>query len=80
MSDTDRDEPRDARDESVEAGRMLARTWTVAANFRSPCDYGIPTAPTFAAERRADGTLALFACPTATEPVLTASRTVTVRR
>jgi hypothetical protein len=51
------DEPED--DEAESPGRMLARRWTIAANFRSPADYGIPTAPRFPTERRNDGTLVL---------------------
>jgi hypothetical protein len=65
-------------DEGTSA-RMRARTWTIAANYRSPADYGIPTAPTFTAERRADGTLVLLAGE-GRELVLTAGRPSAVRR
>ena len=65
---------------SNEDGAMLARTWTIAANFRKPADYGIPAAPTFCGERRPDGTLVLFACPETRESVMTAERSMTVRR
>lgn len=59
---------------------MLARTWTIAANFREPADYGIPTAPTFCAEHRSDETLVLFASSDAAEPFITAEGPMTVRR
>lgn len=60
-------------------GWMRARTWTIAANYRSPADYDIPTAPTFTAERRADGTLVLLSGEEG-GLVLTAGRPSTVRR
>ena len=43
-----------------ELAAMLARTWVIAANFRTPADYDIPAAPTFEAERGDDGELILF--------------------
>ncbi|MCY4729708.1 hypothetical protein KY092_03930 [Natronomonas gomsonensis] len=61
------------------AGRMLARTWVIAANYRSPADYDIPTAPMFRGERRADGTLVLYG-PDGDEKLLSASESATVRR
>lgn len=81
MSDEDQTKPeKNAVDNSTEAGRMLARTWAIASNYRTPSDYGIPPAPTFTAERRADGTLVLLACPNSTEPVMTAEHSVKIRR
>jgi len=49
---------------------MLARAWAITSNYRTPSDYGILPAPTFAAERRADGTLVLLACPNSTAPIV----------
>jgi hypothetical protein len=57
---------------------MLARTWVIAANFRTPADYGIPAAPSFAAKRRADGTLVLVDSDDST--VMAVGETVPVRR
>lgn len=65
---------------SNEDGAMLARTWTIAANFRKPADYGIPYAPTFPAECHSDGTLALFRDADSTEPFAIASNGMKVRR
>ena len=85
----DPERPSESDDESAErsgdhtakkGGAMLARTWTIAVNFRKPADYGIPAAPTFCGERRPDGTLVLFACPETRESVMTAERSMTVRR
>lgn len=57
---TRRDEAGDDDEPGGTQSRMLARTWTIAANYRSPSDYGIPTAPTFEAKQHTDGTLLLF--------------------
>lgn len=62
-----------------DGGRMPARTWTIAANFHSPAEYGVPTAPSFEPERCADGVLVLVASD-GTTPVLTAKRASRVQR
>lgn len=77
---TDRKGEETATDSSAKGSRMLARTWVITSNFRSASDYGIPSAPTFTAEHRADGTLVLFACPNSTEPIITAEHPTSVRR
>jgi len=49
---TDEVGPEDGtRTDGATGGRMLTRRWTIAACFRAPVDYGIPTAPTFHTER-----------------------------
>lgn len=58
-------------------GRMLARRWTIAACFREPADYGIPTAPTFHTERYESEVV--FRSEDGT-PVLRAKNMVKVRR
>jgi hypothetical protein len=73
-----------ARDDSEDAdadraGTMRARTWTIAANFRTPADYDVPTAPSLPAKRRADGTLVLVD-PDDSTPVMTVGEPVSVRR
>lgn len=45
---------------STTGSSMRARQWTIAARFRDPADYGIPPAPTFHAERDADGAVAFY--------------------
>ncbi|MFT4921582.1 MAG: hypothetical protein ACI8XM_000785 [Haloarculaceae archaeon] len=74
-----RDDTGDETSGDQEAGQMLARRWVIAANYRSPGDYGIPTAPTFTAERAPDGTLVLFEAASQ-EPVLTSQQPFRVRR
>jgi hypothetical protein len=74
------DVPKEVDNTRSENGQMLARTWTVAANFRTPSDYGIPAAPTFAMEYGADGSLTVFACPNTREPLLTIDCSMKVRR
>ena len=39
---------------------MRSRQWAIAARFRDPADYGIPPAPTFRAERDADGAVVFY--------------------
>ncbi|MFC6765246.1 hypothetical protein [Natrinema soli] len=73
----DRDDSEETDDDRT--GTMLARTWVIAANFRTPADYGVPTAPSFPAERRADGSLVLID-PDDSTPVMTVGKTVSVRR
>ena len=73
------DEPEDGSGPNGETGTLLARTWVIAANFRTPADYGIPAAPSFAAERRADGTLVLVE-PDDSTPVMTVENPIPVRR
>lgn len=66
---------------SDDGGRMLARTWAIAANFHEPVDYGIPEAPTFVAEYGRDGSIALFAPDSEdAKPVLLATHPMSVRR
>lgn len=75
---TDEVEPADeTRTDGATGGRMLARRWTIAACFRNPADYGIPTAPTFHTERCESEVV--FRSEDGT-PVLCARRTVKVRR
>ncbi len=62
-----------------DAGRILAQTWSLAANFRTPAEYGIPTAPVFEANYCDDGTLVLVASNSG-KTVLTAKRASRVRR
>lgn len=76
MDRTDND--RSDRDPD-ERERMLARTWVIAANYRSPIDYDIPTAPSFTAERSPDGRLVLLA-PDGEDSVLIAASPSKVRR
>jgi hypothetical protein len=64
---------------SAEPGRMLARTWTIAATTREPAAYGIPDAPRFPAERRPDGGLALYG-PDRDDLLATAADPSPVRR
>ncbi|WP_255149312.1 hypothetical protein [Halorarius halobius] len=66
-------------DHSADGGRMLARTWTIAANYRTPADYDVPEAPTFHGERCDDGTFVLSDSESG-ETVLTARAPTTVRR
>ncbi len=73
------DEPDDTTDSNQNAGQMLARTWVIAANFRTPADYGIPTAPSLPAERRANGALTLLH-PDDSTPLLTIEAPMSVRR
>ncbi|TMT81673.1 hypothetical protein E2L06_17245 [Haloterrigena sp. H1] len=73
------DDPDDAPSSDEKEGQMLARTWVIAANFRTPADYGIPTAPSLPAERRADGTLT-FVDPDDLTPLLTVETPVSIRR
>lgn len=73
------DESEDAPESDAEAGAMLARTWTIAANFRTPADYDIPTVPIVPAERSADGTL-IVRSPDDSTPVMTVENPVLVRR
>lgn len=69
------------REQSTESSEnMLARTWTIAANFRKPGDYGIPTAPSFCGECRTDGSLVLFACSKSRKPLITVENSMNVRR
>ncbi|ELZ16637.1 hypothetical protein C478_02687 [Natrinema thermotolerans DSM 11552] len=72
-----RDDSEDTDDDRT--GTMLARTWVIAANFRTPADYGVPTAPSFPAERRSDGTLVLIG-PDDSTPVMTVGETIPIRR
>jgi hypothetical protein len=53
-----------------DGGKMLARTWSIAGNFRTPEEYGIPTAPSFETEREADGTVRFLASDGSTVAVL----------
>lgn len=64
---------------------MRAREWTVAANFRTPADYGIPELPAWRSHRD-DGGVAFVAAdadadgePDA-EPFIAAENPITVRR
>ncbi|MFB6107744.1 MAG: hypothetical protein ABEJ82_02740 [Haloplanus sp.] len=58
---------------------MLARQWSLAVNFRTPSDYGVPDAPEFPAETHEDGTLVLRD-PETGSVVMVAGRPRTVRR
>lgn len=51
-------------------GKMRARTWSIAANYRTPREYGIPTAPSFETEPYEDGTLRFLAADGSTVAVL----------
>ncbi|WP_408960417.1 hypothetical protein [Natrinema sp. 74] len=73
------DDLEDATGSDDQAGTMIARTWVIAANVRTPADYGVPTAPSFPAKRRTDGTLVLVD-PDDSRPVMTVRETVSVRR
>ncbi|WP_323173558.1 hypothetical protein [Natrialba sp. PRR66] len=72
-------DPEGADGSDDRTGNMLARTWVIAANFRTPADYGIPEAPLFPARRRVDGALMLVG-PEDSTPVMTVGETVPVRR
>jgi hypothetical protein len=81
MVDETRDGSGKSAGEPGDEGRMLARTWTIAANFHDPIEYGIPEAPTFTAEYGSDGSIALFVSDSEdAEPVLLATRSMSVRR
>lgn len=61
---------------------MRAREWTVAANFRTPADYGIPELPAWRSRCDGCGGVAFVAAdgePDA-EPFIAAENPVTVRR
>ena len=45
---------------STTGSSMRARQWAIAARFRDPADHGIPPAPTFRAERDADGAVVFY--------------------
>ncbi|WP_459808027.1 hypothetical protein [Halopiger thermotolerans] len=62
-----------------DTGSMGARRWAIAANFRKPADYGIPTAPAVPTERCADGTL-IVVDPDDSRRVMTVANPVAVRR
>ncbi len=66
-------------------GRMLARRWTIAANYREPADFGIPETPTFEPCHTTCGRVAFYPETrtepnTTTEPVLVADSVSRVRR
>jgi len=42
-----------------EGSSMLARTWTIAATYHDPSDYGIPDAPVLSATTDESGALVL---------------------
>lgn len=65
-SDTPTDESK-----TEDGGKMLARTWSIAGNFRSPEEYGIPTAPSFKTEHDADGTVRFLSSDGSTVAILT---------
>lgn len=56
---------------------MLTRTWVIAAQYREPADYGIPTLLTWYASQTEDGGLALAADA---DPFVRAKRPTKVRR
>ena len=58
-------------DGNENGGKMLARTWAIAGNFRTPEEYGIPTAPTFETEHETDGTVRFLSSDGSTVAVLT---------
>ena len=60
-------------------GRMLARTWTIAATSRTPEDYDVPTAPRFDVTVREDGSL-IVRCSVSGGVVMTAESAWCVRR
>jgi hypothetical protein len=45
----------------AEPGAMRARTWSVAANFHEPADYGVPPLPEWTVYKEAGGGMALGA-------------------
>jgi len=61
--------------DSAACGAMRARTWTLAANYRAPADYDVPTLPDWTVIRSDDGGLVLAdpddetACIRADDPV-----------
>jgi len=63
---------------------MLARRWTIAANYREPADAGIPEAPTFETDHTTRGRVAFYPetgePDTTTDPVLVAESTRRVHR
>lgn len=66
-------------------GRMLARRWTIAANYREPADFGIPEPPTFETSHTTCGRVAFYPetgtePKTTTDPVLVAESVRPVRR
>lgn len=81
MVEKNRDGSKEITDEaSPENGRMLTRTWIIAANFRSLENYGIPSAPTVTMEHQSCKFFVLFICPTAEEPFLTIDCSMNARR
>jgi len=65
-------------------GRMLARRWTIAANYREPAEFGVPEAPTFETCHTTCGRVAFYPETvepnTTTDPVLVAESVRRVRR
>jgi hypothetical protein len=60
-------------------GRMRARTWTIAAQFYDPADYGIPDLPEWVEGRDAEGRLVLADSETG-EAFMRAENPTKVRR
>ncbi|SEH66223.1 hypothetical protein SAMN05192561_1245 [Halopenitus malekzadehii] len=58
---------------------MRARTWVIAARYREPTDYGIPTVPAWAVSRTEDRGIALAATADA-DPFIRADCPMPVRR
>lgn len=60
-------------------GEMRARTWTIAARFREPADYGIPSLPAWTVYREGGGGLA-FGPADGEEVFIAAENPMRVRR
>lgn len=83
MDDADarqRAEHRVPRPAPVETGApMRARTWTIAACYRTPADYDIPRLPEWDVSRPETGGVA-FAATEDSDPFIRAASPVRVRR